>query len=321
MADTKISALTSATTPLAGTEVLPIVQSSTTVKVSVANLTAGRAVSASSLTLTGLTASSAVATDASKNLVSVTNTGTGSNVLATAPTLVSDVSLSTGNLSFATTGKGITTSSSIPLGFGTNTSTSQMTLSTAGLLTTTGGASFQGAVNITDANGLNVGSGNVLLNGNANPAVGIAMISTSTAPNIRMSHASGTASGAAYMEFNYDASGCGNITQLGSSAVLFTSISDYRAKTNQAPLSGSGAFIDALKPKTWDWASGDGKGTGFIAHEFQEVSPSSVNGVKDAVDEDGKPVYQSMQASSAEVIANLVAEIQDLRKRLAAAGI
>jgi hypothetical protein len=45
MADTKISALTSATTPLAGTEVLPIVQSSTTVKVSVANLTAGRAVS------------------------------------------------------------------------------------------------------------------------------------------------------------------------------------------------------------------------------------------------------------------------------------
>jgi hypothetical protein len=38
--------------------------------------------------VTGLTASSAVATDASKNLVSVTNTGTGSNVLATSPTLV-----------------------------------------------------------------------------------------------------------------------------------------------------------------------------------------------------------------------------------------
>ena len=35
-----------------------------------------------------LTASSAVATDASKNLVSVTNTGTGNNVLATSPTLV-----------------------------------------------------------------------------------------------------------------------------------------------------------------------------------------------------------------------------------------
>jgi hypothetical protein len=88
MADKKISALTSATTPLAGTEVLPIVQSGATVKVAVSDLTAGRAVSASGLTLTGLTASSAVATDASKNLVSVTNTGTGSNVLATSPSLV-----------------------------------------------------------------------------------------------------------------------------------------------------------------------------------------------------------------------------------------
>jgi len=46
MANSKISALTSASTPLAGTETLPVVQSSTTKKVSVANLTVGRAVSA-----------------------------------------------------------------------------------------------------------------------------------------------------------------------------------------------------------------------------------------------------------------------------------
>jgi hypothetical protein len=39
------------------------------------------------VTVTGLTASSAVATDASKNLVSVTNTGNGNNVLATSPAL------------------------------------------------------------------------------------------------------------------------------------------------------------------------------------------------------------------------------------------
>lgn len=49
MADKKISALTGATTPLAGTEVLPIVQGGSTVKVSVANLTAGRTVTASAL--------------------------------------------------------------------------------------------------------------------------------------------------------------------------------------------------------------------------------------------------------------------------------
>ncbi|CAB5223019.1 hypothetical protein UFOVP372_48 [uncultured Caudovirales phage] len=52
MADTKISALPASTTPLAGTEVLPIVQSNVTKQVSVANLTAGRAISATQLTLT-----------------------------------------------------------------------------------------------------------------------------------------------------------------------------------------------------------------------------------------------------------------------------
>jgi hypothetical protein len=46
MANSKISALSSASTPLAGTETLPVVQSSATVKVTVANLTAGRSVSA-----------------------------------------------------------------------------------------------------------------------------------------------------------------------------------------------------------------------------------------------------------------------------------
>jgi hypothetical protein len=55
-----------------------------------------------------------------------------------------------------------------------------------------------------------------------------------------------------------------------------------------------------------------------LAHEFQEVYPSSVSGTKDAVDAEGKPVYQAMQASTSEVIADLVAEIQNLRKRLAA---
>ena len=50
MADTKISALPASTTPLAGTEVLPIVQSGVTKQVSVANLTAGRPISATSVT-------------------------------------------------------------------------------------------------------------------------------------------------------------------------------------------------------------------------------------------------------------------------------
>jgi hypothetical protein len=51
MADVKISALPASTVPLTGTEVLPIVQGTTTKKVAVSDLTAGRAVSASSLLL------------------------------------------------------------------------------------------------------------------------------------------------------------------------------------------------------------------------------------------------------------------------------
>jgi hypothetical protein len=58
-------------------------------------------------TLSGLTASTALALDASKNVVSVTNIGTGNNVLQTAPTLLGDVTLSAGNLVIGTAGKGI----------------------------------------------------------------------------------------------------------------------------------------------------------------------------------------------------------------------
>ena len=52
MTNKKISALTGATTPLAGTEVLPIVQSGATVKVAVSDLTAGRAIATQNITTT-----------------------------------------------------------------------------------------------------------------------------------------------------------------------------------------------------------------------------------------------------------------------------
>lgn len=53
MSDLKISQLTGATAPLTGTEILPIVQSGSTKKISVADLTAGRAISASNVSVTG----------------------------------------------------------------------------------------------------------------------------------------------------------------------------------------------------------------------------------------------------------------------------
>ena len=82
MADLKISQLTGATTPLAGTEVVPVVQSSTTKKVAVSDLTAGRDVNAKSIALTGVAATgylsmTAGGTTTNYNLGQITNTGGG----------------------------------------------------------------------------------------------------------------------------------------------------------------------------------------------------------------------------------------------------
>lgn len=60
MADVKISALPAATTPLAGTELVPIVQSGVTEQVTVANLTAGRTVAAAAVTVDANSATDAV---------------------------------------------------------------------------------------------------------------------------------------------------------------------------------------------------------------------------------------------------------------------
>lgn len=136
-----------------------------------------------------------------------------------------------------------------------------------------------------------------------------------------VTHISGTGSGIPYINFSYAGTTIGSITQSGTTAVLYNTTSDYRLKNNARALVGSGEFIDALKPTTWEWSEDGRTDSGFLAHEFQTVSPYSVNGEKDAEDEEGNAIYQSMQASSAQVIANLVAEIQDLRKRLAAAGL
>ncbi len=60
MADVKISALPAATVPLAGTELVPIVQSGVTDRVTVANLTAGRTVNTGGLVVEANSASEAV---------------------------------------------------------------------------------------------------------------------------------------------------------------------------------------------------------------------------------------------------------------------
>jgi len=126
--------------------------------------------------------------------------------------------------------------------------------------------------------------------------------------------ASGTAT---YALWSYNGATVGSITSSGAATAYNTS-SDYRLKDAVAPLTGSGAFIDGLQPKRWVWKSNGEQGVGFLAHEVQAVSPGSVVGQKDAVGVDGRPVYQAMEYGSAEFIANIIAELQSLRARVAA---
>jgi hypothetical protein len=107
----------------------------------------------------------------------------------------------------------------------------------------------------------------------------------------------------------------GTIFTSGTTTSYNTS-SDYRLKNITGPITNSGAYIDSLNPVEGTWKADGSTFVGLIAHEAQEASRTVVaTGVKDGEE------MQGMDYSSAEIIANLIAEIQSLRKRLADAGI
>ena len=167
-------------------------------------------------------------------------------------------------------------------------------------------------------------SGNLLIDTTSTSgAQGFAFIGSgaSSVQRLIIGHPSGNASGSQYHQFYYNGSEIGSITQAGTTGVLYNVTSDYRLKTVVGAVTGHGARIDALEPVEYTWNSDGSRTRGFLAHKFQEVYAGSVTGTKDAVDADGKPVYQAMQAGSSEVIADLVAEIQSLRQRLSAANL
>jgi hypothetical protein len=112
------------------------------------------------LNLTNLTVSSAVATDSSKNLISVTNTGSGNNVLATSPTLTtpllgtptSGVLINCTSLPAASINSATVTSYSPTLGDGTTNFT--MTTQTGEWWTIAGKTTFSAHVDWSSKNGV-----------------------------------------------------------------------------------------------------------------------------------------------------------------------
>jgi len=127
MADTKISALTSATTPLVGTEVLPIVQSGATVKVANNDL---RPKQIQSNATSGVMQIAGPA-DSTTRVVTIPDANATMARTDAAQSFTGDQTLSTGNLVIGTSGKGVTTGSSIPLGLGRNGTVTAATIDTS----------------------------------------------------------------------------------------------------------------------------------------------------------------------------------------------
>ena len=76
-------------------------------------------------------------------------------------------------------------------------------------------------------------------------------------------------------------------------------------------MTGALAKVAQLKPVTYKWKVDGSDGEGFIAHELAEICPQAVEGTKDAVDADGKPMHQSIDTSF--LVATLTAAIQELK--------
>ena len=98
--------------------------------------------------------------------------------------------------------------------------------------------------------------------------------------------------------------------------VAYNTTSDYRSKDIIGPVTDSGAVIDSTPVYMGKMKDATQARPMFIAHETPDYAHT---GEKDAVDSDGNPIYQQMDAGA--LIPVMWAEIQSLRARLKAANI
>jgi hypothetical protein len=118
-----------------------------------------------------------------------------------------------------------------------------------------------------------------------------------------------------YHQFFSDTGGVAGWIKTVSGTPSIVASSDYRRKENIVPIEDAVEKVKALKPSRFNFKHVPGATLdGFIAHEVAEVVPMAVDGEKDAVDEDGNPVYQGVDASK--LIPILTAALQDALLRI-----
>jgi len=152
-------------------------------------------------------------------------------------------------------------------------------------------------------------SGNLLINTTSLNAGKTNIVSAgSSQPCMVWNDSDATSSSQGIVSIRRNGSAVGLISTTNTNTTYATS-SDYRLKENIVPMVGALATVSALKPVTYKWKSTGEESQGFIAHELQSVLPDCVTGEKDAVDAEGKPVYQGIDTSF--LVATLTAAIQE----------
>jgi hypothetical protein len=107
----------------------------------------------------------------------------------------------------------------------------------------------------------------------------------------------------------------GSIVLDTANSTNYNTTSDYRLKKDFYPISSGLSKVNLLKPTNFKWVDTDARTDGFIAHEVQDVFPNAVTGEKDAIDENGNPIYQQIDQSK--LIPIMVAAIQELSQKVA----
>jgi hypothetical protein len=107
----------------------------------------------------------------------------------------------------------------------------------------------------------------------------------------------------------------GNVT-VTASATAYNTSSDYRLKENVVSMDNASDRVLALNPVRFNFITDPEKTVdGFLAHEAQAVVPEAVHGVKDEVDDEGKPVYQGIDQSK--LVPLLTKALQEALERIA----
>ena len=122
-----------------------------------------------------------------------------------------------------------------------------------------------------------------------------------------------TSTTAKQIEFRSANSAVGDITCTSTTTAYNTS-SDYRLKEDLVAVADASTRVNALKPVNFAWKADGSRVDGFLAHELAEVVPEAVTGEKDAVDAEGKPVYQGIDQSK--LVPLLTAALQEALARI-----